>query len=87
MTEKERQEILSKATSMLGEHFDAVQIVVSYPAGKDNQFTGYSARGCGNWFARLALCREFIASYREREQADQIAERINPPEEGEAWKK
>ena len=86
MTNKEREQLLAFHVEALGEHFDAVQIVASFPTGPGNQLTGFATRGTGNWFARVKLCEEFSATYRRRELADAIAEKIEPPDEGEAWK-
>lgn len=78
MTHKEAIEMLDDTLARLGEHFDAVQIVASV---YDHAGTRYINRGLGNYYARLGLCSEFIASHAQREQAELIAEKINPEED------
>lgn len=62
--------IMEKAVTMLSEHFDSIQIVGSelLPNGS----TKGTHRGSGNWYARRALCQEFI----EMDQANTMAKQL-----------
>lgn len=86
MTNHQREAMLQAHVAALSEHFDAVQIVASFPTGPGNQLSGFATRGSGNWFARVKMCEEFAATYYRREMADTVAERMAPPDDGEAWK-
>lgn len=55
----------------LGEHFDSVQILVSKC---EEGYTRCIKRGAGNWYARHAMCQEFINTA----QAIELAEAIKP---------
>ena len=50
--------ILEGAAARLAEHFDHVQIVVTYPA--PNGATRLVASGEGNWYARLGAVRSWL---------------------------
>ena len=83
MNAPEAQRILDAAAAQLSEHFGAVQIVASrlLPSGA----TQATMSGQGDWYARKALCQEFV----ERDQAVTVARAITneqPPDDGEAWK-
>lgn len=57
MKAEEAEELCQKVATQLGEHFDAVQILVSW--NEDN--SSYCVkRGCGNWYARKGMAHEFI---------------------------
>lgn len=79
MTDDERIEILHRHVTELSELFDAVQIVGSFltPEGT----TRCQKSGSGNWYARQAMCREFVEENFTRQQAESIAEELEPPEE------
>ena len=68
------EEILDEAALKLGEHFDNVQIMVSW---MDQGATLSCCRGCGNWHARHGLARDFITSDIAHENARQIAAKLN----------
>ena len=55
--------------AQLGEHFEAVQILVSFPIDMGTQPITF---GRGNWFARIGMAHDFI----RRDQANQIASEI-----------
>lgn len=60
MTEVQANEmkaLIDGMLSELGEHFDAVQILVST---HDPEGTEAFARGLGNWYARQGMAREFV---------------------------
>ena len=75
MTPEECTEILAIAARKLGEHFDAVQIMVSY---NDEGTTRASFNGCGNWYARQGMAHSFINTDIAQENALEIASRLNP---------
>lgn len=83
MTKEQRVAIIDHHLSALSEHFDAVQIVacVLEPDGKTRSYK----RGSGLWYARQALCSEFITEEIAEDQALRIANKLEPPD-GE-WKK
>ena len=76
--------MLQEAVMKLGEHFDAVQILGSWMNGGH---TRCAKRGSGNFYARQGMAREFIEINLAEDQAAAIAERLNPPDEGDNWKK
>lgn len=69
MTTSER-DLLEKAAETLGEHWDAVQILVS--RGAEEGGTEMADRGSGNWYARQGMCHKFIT----RDEADELASTI-----------
>jgi hypothetical protein len=76
-------DLLDRHVAKLAEHFEAVQIVACIT---HREGTRSFNRGSGNWFARLEMARQFINNDARIEQAQRIAERVNPPDEGETWK-
>ena len=61
MTKEQAMELVEATAAKLGEHFDAVQIMVSWlswPA--DGGGTNLINRGCGNWYARQGMAHELI---------------------------
>jgi len=81
MTDEQRLEILEKHVNALAEIYDAVQVVGTFIdiEGK----TRGQKRGSGNWYARRALCEEFIEQAQAEDVADCIARKLEPPED---WK-
>lgn len=69
MTPTELETLMEEYVLKLGEHFDAVQIVACTVEGEG---TRCLKRGSGNWYARKAMCQEFV----ERDQAVTVAEAI-----------
>jgi hypothetical protein len=69
MTPEEAKKIVDAHASQLSEHFEAVQILCSYPleCGTQPSFSGR-----GNWFARQGMAHDFISS----ENAEQIAMKL-----------
>jgi hypothetical protein len=49
MIEKEAEQILKGVVHLLGEHFEAAQIMVTWREGED---TSRLYTGTGNWYAR-----------------------------------
>jgi hypothetical protein len=81
-TRKEREDCVEDLAALLGEHFDAVQILVSGPA--DGGGTECIKKGCGNWYARQGMAHEFINQDIAQEHAKEISEALEPPPE--EWK-
>lgn len=75
---------IERFASDLGEHADAVQILVTFPA--DGGGTRCIKRGAGNWYARIGMARELLNGDQAEDQANLIAEKLNPPDEGDLWK-
>lgn len=83
MTEAENEALLRSCVERLGEQFEAVQILVSW---NEDGLSKMRKMGAGNWYARQGMAHEFINSDIAQENAHQIAEKLNPPDEGEDWK-
>lgn len=68
------------AMTVLLEHFDAVQIMVTW---QENGLTKNICRGSGNWYARQGMAHEFINADIAQENARQLAEELNdePPDD------
>lgn len=77
------QEILERAATQLGEHFDAVQILATW---SEAGVTHSIPRGAGNWYARQGMAHEFINQDVAQENAKQIADRIARPDDDGDWK-
>lgn len=85
MTDSEKQDYLDKMLAQIGEHFDCVQILVSW---NEQAICKNMYRGCGNWFARQGMAHDFINQDVAQENAKQISAKLEPPpDESEAWKK
>lgn len=86
MTEAQAAQMLEAAAARLGEHFEAVQIMVTWQEG--GQTFGLK-RGVGNWYARVALAQEMVSVDRSCDLAAQISKVIPqpPPDEGDDWKR
>lgn len=85
MKPEEAQQMCEELAAKLHEHFDAVQIMVSW----NNEGVTHAAKsGAGNWYARQGMAHEFINADIAQENAQQLSNYINPPEppEGEEWK-
>lgn len=84
MTKEEANQLLARTAAALGEHFGAVQILASMPVpGGGTQGFKY---GSGDWYARQGLAHAFIHSDQADELSDQIARKLDPPDDAEAWK-
>lgn len=81
---KTEREIIDHAAAVLSEHFDAVQIVVSKI--QPNGSTRCLKSGTGNWYARQAMCSEFVREDAAELGATTLAEKLNPPDSGDSWK-
>lgn len=87
MTRQERQKIVDECLTKLGEHFDAVQVLACWQqedgSGSTNQI--YSGRGV--WHARLGMTQHFQDICKSDDLSSDIARKLDPPDESEAWKK
>jgi phenylpyruvate tautomerase PptA (4-oxalocrotonate tautomerase family) len=79
-TTETRQQIIERLTraavEQLGEHGDAVQVLVTW---NEDALTKVYARGGGNWYARLAMAREFCERSQAQTAAQEVAEALQPP--------
>lgn len=82
MSAEEYEKIIEEFAVKLGEHFDAVQILVSWT---EEGRTKCSKAGTGNWYARQGMAHEFINSDIAQDTAYQIAQRLNPPEDSDSY--
>ena len=66
MTNEQASKFVDKALLELGDQFEAVQILVSWPdqAGTKNIYAG-----CGNWFARRGMAEDFLTIEEARDMA------------------
>lgn len=83
MSESEIIYLIERCAALIGEHGN-VQILVSIPVDKGG--TKGIKRGCGDWYARQGLAQEFIQQDRAQNIGEEVARRIDPPDDGEAWK-
>lgn len=63
-------ELVTQALASLGEHCDAVQILLSV---QETNATWTSYRGCGNWYARQGMAQNFIEQNIAQEHAKEIS--------------
>lgn len=70
------QKIVQNHLNALMEHFECVQVLVSFPA--DNGGTGRFFMGAGNWYARQGMAHEFIQMDKAQTEAAEIA-KVLPP--------
>lgn len=75
MTLDESIKLVEKAAAELGEHFDAVEILVSHPAADGGGWECVK-RGAGNYYARLSMAQEFI----DQDKADTMAKALKDRE-------
>lgn len=66
-------ERIKQIVAELGEHFDAVQVMLSVT---ENGSTRLRQLGVGNWYARQGMAHEFINSDISADAAMQIAQRL-----------
>ena len=85
MTDEEKMAFVERVGRELCEHFDHVQILTSWSEGG---LTKVQTFGCGNWYARIGMAREFIVNDDARTAAREIhsADKPDPPEDGDSWK-
>lgn len=76
MTPQQALAMLNAHAAQLSEHFEAVQILASFPTDGGTQPV---KAGRGNWFARQGMAHDFI----KQDEAQQIAHEITQSEEQE----
>lgn len=74
MTTKEKQDMLLKLVQDLGEHFEAVQLLVSWQ--NDENKTSMISQGGGNYYARIGMAKNFVESDMAFENAEALAKQI-----------
>lgn len=65
--------MILECAGKLGEHFEAVQIHVSWMDETGSGNTTGEHGGCGNWYARFGLAQEFIDRGKAWEIGDAVA--------------
>lgn len=85
MTTEEVEELLEKTAAALGEHFDAVQVLVSW---NEDGATTCVKRGAGNWYARQGMAHEFINADVSQENAAALSRVLPQPpsDDSDSWK-
>jgi hypothetical protein len=66
MNQAEASEILQRHVSNMSEHFDAIQVLVTWFEG--DGVTRALSKGSGNYYARVGMAKEFVV----REDAAQL---------------
>lgn len=57
MKTEDAKKMLEEHTSVLGEQFDSVQILVTWHEDENSRCCKI---GCGNWYARIGSAQEFL---------------------------
>lgn len=84
MTDTEIESYVERLAAELGEHFEAVQIMVSWT---ENGKTKCKLRGSGNWYARQGMAHQLIQDDIANDTASCLAEKLHPPpDDSESWK-
>jgi len=73
MTNNEATDKIDVACAELAEHFDAVQICVSW---MEDGVTKMAYRGRGNWYARQGMCHAIISTDKAKDIAHELKEII-----------
>lgn len=63
--------------------FDAGQLLLSYMEGGQ---TFGKAICSGNYYARRGLAEEFLRDGRDGDLSNEIAKKLNPPDDSDNWK-
>lgn len=74
MSADEASEMLEKIVAQLHEHFEAVQIMVSWNEEGESRC---QRNGAGNWYARIGMAREMILFDDAQIAARELAKVIN----------
>lgn len=82
MSHEQLVKLIEKMAFDLAEHCSSVQILATIV--EDGGTRGIK-RGAGDWYARQGMAHEFISANIASDQADEIARRLNPPDD-EEWK-
>jgi hypothetical protein len=84
MTHDERIKFLDKKIAEIAEHCDSVVVLTSWLKPDGN--TSSLFRGCGNYFTRTGMVREFLILDNAVTNANEIGKEVNGPDSGEDWK-
>lgn len=63
--------------------FDSVEIMATWMEGGH---TKSLKKGAGNWYARQHMAAEFLQEDIAQDQAVKIAQQLDKPDDGDAWK-
>lgn len=77
LSNEDAKALIQSIANKLSEHFDAVQILVSWPSIQGG--TRIMKWGTGNYYARLGMCRDFLVV----DNADEIAGAVSREREKE----
>lgn len=84
MSGPEADKYLQRLSAVLGDHFEAVQIMVSWT---DANGTHSCRKGVGNWYARIGMAREFLGTDQAHTAAHEIKQVLPPPDTGgDEWR-
>ena len=78
MNPEEIDSLLNEVVTELGNHFDHVQVMVSW---NEESTTRSIMRGAGNWYARQGMAHDFIQKDIAQENAHQLAAKLARDEE------
>jgi hypothetical protein len=78
LSNEDAERLADIAAAKLGEHFDAVQILVSW---NDEATSKGVFRGRGNWYARQGMAHEFITQDAGQVAAREIAHAMRPDDD------
>lgn len=88
MTDADAKALLDKTAKTLGEHFDAVVLMATWPAENGN--TRVVKTGSGNYYTRMGMVQEFCREDNARDHAialeSEIRKHIDPPDSSEEWR-
>ena len=83
-TSEEKQAYVEKISAQLYEHFDAVQILVSW---NEESRCDMITSGSGNWYARQGMAHDFIQRDIAQNNASELSRCMpNEKDDGEDWK-
>ena len=83
MTAEEAEKLCEEFAAKLGEHFEAVQILVTW---SEDGLSMCTKRGTGNWYARMGMAREFLICDQAQTNADEIGRVLPKDDDGDDWK-
>lgn len=83
MIPSEADDMLDIEARKLAEHFDSVQILVTWT---ENNLTYCGKVGAGDWYARQGAAHEFINQDAAQDQAREIAKAMPQEPPDDEWK-
>lgn len=75
---RNRELAIEQALQLLGEHFDAVQILVTF---NEEAVSKFRHTGAGNWYARQGMAQEFIRSSQDQSLAHELSNALRDDSE------